>query len=46
LERGYAIAHRVSDDTIVKDAASLQVGESLRVTFAKGRSIVRVAAKE
>jgi exodeoxyribonuclease VII large subunit len=46
LKRGYAIAHRVSDETIVKDAASLQVGDSLRVTFAKGRSIVRVEAKE
>jgi exodeoxyribonuclease VII large subunit len=46
LERGYSIAHRLSDETIVKDAASLQVGDSLRVTFAKGRSIVRVEAKE
>jgi exodeoxyribonuclease VII large subunit len=46
LERGYSIAHKLPEERIVKDAASLQVGDSLRLTFAKGRSVVRVEAKD
>jgi exodeoxyribonuclease VII large subunit len=46
LERGYSIAHKLPEESIVKEAASLQVGDRLRVTFAKGRSVVRVEAKD
>ncbi len=46
LDRGYSIAHRIPEETIVKDAASLAIGDLLRITFAKGKSICRVQEKE
>jgi exodeoxyribonuclease VII large subunit len=46
LERGYSIAHKLPDESIVKEAASLQVGDRLRVRFAKGTSVVRVEEKQ
>jgi len=46
LERGYSIAHRLPEETIVKDAASLSIGDRLRITFAKGQSVCRVEEKD
>jgi len=46
LERGYSITHRLSDERIVKAAASLQVGERVRITFAQGKALCRVEEKE
>ncbi len=46
LERGYSIAHRLPEENIVKDAASLAVGDRLRITFAKGQSVCRVEEKD
>jgi exodeoxyribonuclease VII large subunit len=42
LERGYSIARRVDDGTVVRDAAALVVGDRLRVTFARGSARARV----
>ncbi|HEY7163782.1 MAG TPA: exodeoxyribonuclease VII large subunit [Candidatus Binatia bacterium] len=46
LDRGYSIAHRVQDDKIVKDSEALAIGESLRITFARGKAVCRVEGKE
>ena len=45
LDRGYSIVHQIPGETIVKDAAVLQDGDRLRVTFAKGKAICRVEEK-
>jgi len=45
LDRGYSIAHKMPEETIVKDAAFLDIGDLLRVTFAKGKSVCRVEGK-
>ncbi|MDD2897963.1 MAG: exodeoxyribonuclease VII large subunit [Desulfuromonadaceae bacterium] len=42
LARGYAIASRSSSGAAVTDAASLAIGEQLRVTFHKGNAVCRV----
>ncbi len=42
LHRGYSIARRVGDGTVVRDAATLRRGETLRLTFARGTAQVRV----
>lgn len=46
LERGYSIAHKMPEALLVKDSNSIQVGELLRVTFARGKSLCRVEDKE
>lgn len=46
LERGYSIAHKMPEDLIIRDAGSLAVGDLLRITFARGRSLCRVEKKE
>jgi exodeoxyribonuclease VII large subunit len=46
LDRGYSITHKLPDERIVKDADSLQVGDRVRISFAKGKSICRVEEKE
>jgi exodeoxyribonuclease VII large subunit len=46
LQRGYSIAHQIPQEKIVKDSAALDIGDLLRVTFAKGKSICRVERKE
>ncbi|MGE5302469.1 MAG: exodeoxyribonuclease VII large subunit [Alphaproteobacteria bacterium] len=46
LDRGYSIAHQWPQGTIVKDGAALNVGDLLRVTFAKGKSLCRVEEKD
>ena len=45
LDRGYAIVTR-PDETIVQDSATLQVGEVLKVRFARGTAEVGVNSKE
>ncbi|HEX9263764.1 MAG TPA: exodeoxyribonuclease VII large subunit [Candidatus Binatia bacterium] len=46
LERGYCIAHKLPEERIVKSAATLAVGDLIRVTFAAGKSRCRVEEKE
>jgi exodeoxyribonuclease VII large subunit len=46
LDRGYSIAHQWPQGTIVKDTAALNIGDRLRITFAKGKSICRVEEKD
>ncbi len=46
LERGYSIAHQMPESRLVKDSASIEVGDVLRITFARGRSLCRVEGKE
>ena len=46
LERGYSITHKLGDGRIVKDAASLAIGDLVRITFALGKSLCRVERKE
>lgn len=42
LDRGYALARRVIDDAVVRDARQVQINEPLRLTFASGEATVRV----
>jgi exodeoxyribonuclease VII large subunit len=42
LQRGYSIARRAEDGTVIRDAADLKDGEHLRLTFARGTARVRV----
>jgi exodeoxyribonuclease VII large subunit len=42
LQRGYSIARRAEDGTVIRDAADLKDGEYLRLTFARGTARVRV----
>jgi exodeoxyribonuclease VII large subunit len=46
LQRGYAIARRAEDGTVIRDAADLKVGEHLRLTFARGTARVRVEDRD
>ena len=46
LERGYSIAHKMPEEAVVKDSSSIKIGDRLRVTFARGRSLCRVEEKE
>lgn len=46
LERGYSIAHKMPEGLIVKDSASVHIGDLLRITFARGKSLCRVEEKE
>jgi len=46
LERGYSIVHKMPDGHIVRDSASIAVGDTLRLTFARGNSLCKVEAKE
>lgn len=42
LQRGYSIARRIDDGTVVRDAATVHAGERLDVTFARGTARVCV----
>lgn len=42
LERGYSITRRATDGTVIRDSAGLQIGEHLRLLFARGTARVRV----
>ena len=46
LDRGYSIVHKIPEEKLVKDTTSLDIGDFLRVTFAKGKAICRVERKE
>jgi exodeoxyribonuclease VII large subunit len=46
LERGYSITHKLPGEKIVKDADSLQFGDRVRISFARGKAICRVEGKE
>jgi exodeoxyribonuclease VII large subunit len=46
LDRGYSITHKVNGGVIVKDSSVLALGDLLRITFARGKSICRVEEKE
>jgi exodeoxyribonuclease VII large subunit len=46
LDRGYCIAHKLPEETIVKDAESLNVSDLLRITLGRGKAICRVERKE
>lgn len=42
LERGYAIARRIDDGSVVRDATALRRDDRLRLTFAAGEAIARI----
>jgi exodeoxyribonuclease VII large subunit len=42
LERGYSITRRAEDGTVVREASTLQAGDRLRLTFARGTAAVQV----
>lgn len=46
LERGYSITHKLPEQRLVRESASLEIGDRLRVTFARGASLCRVEEKE
>lgn len=46
LERGYAIALKLPEEQVVKDADALGLGDRLRLRFAHGKAICRVEGKE
>jgi exodeoxyribonuclease VII large subunit len=46
LERGYSLAHKLPEEWIVKDAAALNTGDIIRITFAQGKARCRVEGKE
>jgi exodeoxyribonuclease VII large subunit len=46
LDRGYSLTHQMPDGKIVKDSATLSVGDRLRITFARGKALCRVEGKE
>jgi exodeoxyribonuclease VII large subunit len=46
LDRGYAIAHKMPDELIVKDSSAVSIGDRLRVTFARGKALCRIEEKE
>ncbi|MGN6735823.1 MAG: exodeoxyribonuclease VII large subunit [Candidatus Binatia bacterium] len=46
LDRGYAIAHKLPEEQIVKRADALTVGDRIRITFSQGKSICRVEESE
>jgi len=46
LDRGYAIAHKLPEQKIVKRAEELTVGDRIRITFSQGESTCRVEKDE
>ena len=46
LDRGYAIAHKLPEEQIVKRAETLTVGDLIRITFSEGKSVCRVEKNE
>jgi exodeoxyribonuclease VII large subunit len=46
LERGYSIAHKIPEGSIVKDSATLAVGDRLKISFARGKALCTVEEKE
>lgn len=46
LDRGYSITHKLPEETIVKDAESLNSNDLVRITLARGKAVCRVEGKE
>ena len=46
LDRGYSIAQKMPEQSIVKDSAAVRIGDLLRVSFARGRALCRIEQKE
>jgi len=46
LERGYSIAQKLPEETIVTDADAVRIGDRLRIRFFQGKAICRVERKE
>jgi exodeoxyribonuclease VII large subunit len=46
LDRGYSLTYKLPEHTIVKDSSSVQRGDLVRVTFARGKAVCRVQDKE
>jgi exodeoxyribonuclease VII large subunit len=46
LDRGYSIAQKAPDGAVVKDSDQLEVGDLLKLRFARGGSVCRVERKE
>jgi exodeoxyribonuclease VII large subunit len=46
LERGYSIAQKMPEGLILKDSVHIRIGDRLRITFARGKSLCRVEEKE
>lgn len=46
LDRGYSIAHKMPEGRLLKDSAAIEIGDLVRITFARGKSLCRVEAKE
>ena len=46
LERGYSIAEKLPEKTIVTDAGAVEIGDQLRIRFSQGKAICRVEGKQ
>lgn len=46
LQRGYSIAHKMPEEILIKESDAIEVGEVLRLTFARGKALCRVEGKE
>jgi len=46
LERGYSITHKMPEEVIVRDSASIDIGGRLRISFARGKAMCRIEEKE
>lgn len=46
LDRGYSIMHKLPEETLVKDAESLNPNDLVRITLARGKAVCRVEGKE
>jgi exodeoxyribonuclease VII large subunit len=46
LDRGYSIAQKMPEQSVVKDSVAISIGDLLRVSFARGRVLCRIEQKE
>lgn len=46
LDRGYSLTYKLPEQSIVKDSSSINAGDLLRVSFARGKAVCRVQDKE
>lgn len=46
LDRGYSIAHKMPEALIVKDSATVGIGDRLQITFARGKALCKIEEKE
>ncbi|MGL4797961.1 MAG: exodeoxyribonuclease VII large subunit, partial [Cellulosilyticaceae bacterium] len=45
LQRGYSLVTKAEDTTLIKDASQLEVGDTVKLTFAEGYVVSRVEQK-